>query len=66
MIFSEKVKGVSKKSLYIPPEGGRLPMRSIVDSRKRFQPGAHIVHATTKIKDVAGNSLSGGESIIAP
>ena len=39
----------------------------MIDVKKRFKPGTYVVHATTKIKDVRGNPLSGGEKpVIRP
>ena len=75
VIFSEKVKGVSKKSLYITPKGKKKPMKAevkidkkgkkaTIDVKARFKRGTYVVHATTKIKDVAGNPLTGGEKSI--
>ncbi|GAA2116861.1 hypothetical protein GCM10009843_07420 [Nocardioides bigeumensis] len=72
--FSEAVKGVTKKSLYITPEGKKKPMKAkvtinkkktkaIVDVKKRFKPGTYVLHATTKIKDLRGNPLAGGQAV---
>ena len=72
VVFTEKVKGVSKKSLFITPEGKKKPMKAkvtlnrkktkaVIDVKPRFKPGTYIVHATTKIKDLRGNPIAGGE-----
>ena len=78
VVFSEKVKNVTKKTLFITPEGKKKPLKAkvtlnkkktkaVIDAKKRFKPGTYVVHATTKIQDLRGNPLSGGEKpVIRP
>ncbi len=75
VVFSEAVKGVSKKSLYVTLEGKKKKMKAKVTMNKaktkatvnvkpRFKRGkTYVLHATSKIKDLRGNVLADGEAV---